>query len=174
MRTFALVLMLIASSSAFAADWTVGPAPSDDPTMSAATVRNEDGHVLFLWGRDADHRYQLFAELHLPPGEAFGPTMPLYRIDGGDTVETDTVRQEGEELGALWGHVGQTAAFWMVWTSIQETILPSDTFADWLTGNEIAITYAAADGTEKTTRFSLAGAAEAVHAATGLETPVGD
>jgi hypothetical protein len=169
MRILALLLTLFVSP-AFAADWSVGPAPSDDPSMTAAAVRNEDGHVLFLWGREADHRYQVFAELHLPRGESFGTAMPRYRINGGETVQTDIVRQQGEELGALWGHVGRDAAFWMVWTSIQKTILPSDTFAAWLTGKEIEITYTAADGTDKTTRFPLAGAADAVRTATGLET----
>jgi hypothetical protein len=173
MRMLVLLLILLASP-ALAADWSVGPAPSDDPAMTAAVVRNEDGHVLFLWGREADHRFQVFAELHLGRGETFGTAMPRYRINGGETVETDTVRQQGEELGALWGHVGREAAFWMVWTSIQKAILPSDAFAAWLTGKDIAITYTAADGTDKTTRFSLTGAADAVHAATGLETPSGD
>jgi hypothetical protein len=171
MRAVTLILILLSWSPAFAADWAVGPAPSDDPSMTAATVRNEDGHVLFLWGREADGRYQIFAELHLPRGESFGRAMPRYRINGGETVETETVRQQGEDLGALWGHVGQSAAFWMVWTSIQKTILPSDAFAAWLTGKKIEITYTAADGTDKTTRFPLAGAADAVRTATGLETP---
>jgi hypothetical protein len=170
MRILFFLLMLFASP-AIAADWSVGPAPSDDPTMTAATVRNEDGHVLFLWGREADGRYQVFAELHLGHGETFGTAMPRYRINGGETVATDTVRQQGEELGALWGNVSPNAAFWMVWTSIQKAILPSDTFAAWLTGKEIEITYTAADGAEKTTRFSLTGAADAVRTATGLETP---
>jgi hypothetical protein len=170
MRIRTLLLMLLAFP-AFAADWSVGPAPSDDPSMTAATVRNEDGHVLFLWGREADGRYQVFAELHLGHSETFGTAMPRYRINGGATVETDTVRQQGEELGALWGNVSRNAAFWMVWTSIQRSILPSDAFAAWLTGKEIEITYTAADGTDKTTRFSLTGAADAVRTATGLETP---
>jgi hypothetical protein len=139
--------------------------------MTAATVRNEAGHALFIWGREADGRYQVFAELHLGQGETFGTAMPSYRIDGGAEVETDTVRQQGEELGALWGHVGRSAAFWMVWTSIQKAILPSDAFAAWLTGKEIEITYTAADGTDKTTRFSLIGAGDAVRTVTGLETP---
>src|SRR5262245_38901033 len=62
MRSLVFFVALLASS-ALAADWTVGPAPSDDPSMTAAIVRNEDGHVLFLWGREADSRYQVFAEL---------------------------------------------------------------------------------------------------------------
>jgi hypothetical protein len=173
MRMLALLLMLLASP-ARAAEWSVGPAPSDDPGMTAAAVRNEDGHVLYVWSREADRRYQVFAELHLPPGETFGAAMPEYRINGGESVDTEQVRQEGEALGALWGHVGREAAFWMVWTSIQEAILPSDAFADWFTGREIEIAYTSADGTEKTARFSLAGAAAAVHAATGLETPSGN
>lgn len=170
MRSVALVLLFLAWP-ALAADWTVGPAPSDDPAMMAATVLNADGHALFLWGREGDHRYQLFAELHLGRGETFGATMPTYRIDDGATVDTEVIRQEGEALGALWGHVGQDAAFWLAWTSIQKTILPSDDFARWLAGREIEFSYQAADGTERTTRFSLDGAAGAVRGATGLQTP---
>ena len=170
MRILTLVLLLLALPAAAAA-WTVGPAPSDDPTMQAATVMNDDGHPLFLWARHADQRYQVFAELHLRHGEAFGPAMPTYRIDGGEAVDTDVVRQEGEALGALWGHVGGDTAFWLAWTSIQNSILPSDDFARWLSGKEIEFTYEDAAGTTQTTRFSLAGAAGAVHGATGLQTP---
>lgn len=170
MRLLAVLLMLLAFP-AQAAEWSVGAAPSDDPGMTAAAVRNESGHVLYLWSREAERRYQVFAELHLAPGEAFGAAMPHYRINGGESVDTEAVRQEGEAFGALWGHVGREAAFWMVWTSIQRTILPSDAFADWFTGREIEIAYTAADGTDKTTRFSLDGIATAVQTATGLETP---
>lgn len=170
MPVLASVLALLVSP-ALAAEWSVGPAPSDDPAMTAASVPNEDGHLLLLWSREVDQRYQVFAELHLGHGETFGSVMPAYRIDGGDTIDTETVRQQGEELGALWGHVGSDAAFWMVWTSIQRTILPSDAFAAWFTGREIDVTYTTADGAEKTTRFSLAGAEEAVRRATGIETP---
>ena len=170
MRLLALVFFLLASP-ALAADWTVGPAPSDDPAMKAATVMNADGDALFLWNREVDRRYQLFVELHLGRGQTFGEKMPTYRIDGGDAVDTDVVRQEGEALGALWGHVGGDTAFWLAWTSIQESILPSDSFAHWLSGKEIEISYQTPDGTGKTTRFSLGGIAAAVHGATGLQTP---
>jgi hypothetical protein len=170
MRLVALLLFLLAPP-AFAADWTVGPAPSDDPAMMAATAMNEDGHTLFLWGREADHRYQLFVEFHLGRGETFGAKMPTYRIDSGETVDTDVVRQEGESLGALWGHVAGDTAFWLAWTSIQNSILPSDRFAEWLSGDEIEFSYEGPDGTSRTTRFSLAGAAAAVRGATGLQTP---
>src|SRR4030095_6747525 len=105
-----VLAVFLLASPALAADWTVGPAPSDDPAMMAATVMNEDGHALFLWGREGDHRYQLFAELHLGRGEAFGEKMPTYRIDGGETVDTEVIRQEGEALGDLWGPGGEGAA----------------------------------------------------------------
>jgi hypothetical protein len=164
-------LLALLVSPALAAEWSVGPAPSDDPAMTAASVANEDGHLLFLWSREVDQRYQVFAELHLGHAETFGSRMPAYRIDGGEIVDTETVRQQGEDLGALWGHVSGQAAFWMVWTSIHKSILPSDAFAAWFTGKEIDVIYTAADGTEKTTRFSLAGTADAVRGATGLEVP---
>jgi hypothetical protein len=169
MRLLALALLL--ASSAVAADWTVGPAPSDDPAMAAATVMNEDGHTLFLWSRKADDRYQLFVEFRLGRGEAFGERMPTYRIDDGESVDTEVVRQEGEAFGSLWGNVAGDTAFWLAWTSIQDTILATDKFAAWLTGAEIAITYEGADGASRTTRFSLSGVAAAVHGATGLQTP---
>jgi hypothetical protein len=171
MRVWPLLLMLLLAWPARADDWSLGTAPSDDAALPAAVVRNADGDMLFLWGREAGDRYQLFAELHLGGGRTFGTVMPRYRIDGGETVETETVRQEGEALGALWGHVGTTAAFWLAWTSITDAILPSDQLADWFTGKEIEIAYTAADGTDRITRFPLAGAAAAVRAATGLETP---
>lgn len=170
MRTLVLLLTLIASP-AFAADWSVGPAPGDDPKMLAATVLNEDGHALFLWGRAGNHRFQLFAELHLGRGQTFGARMPVYRIDGGEPVDTEVVRQEGEALSALWGHVGKRAAFWLAWTSIQDRILPTDSIADWFAGKEIEVGYTAADGTIRTTRFPLAGAAAAVRSATGFVPP---
>ena len=172
MRLLALVLIpFLLASPTFAADWVVGPAPSDDPAMAAATVMNDDGHTLFLWGREADHRYQLFVEMHLGRGETFGEKMPTYRIDGGEPVDTEVVRQEGEAFGSLWGHVAGDTAFWLAWTSIQNAILPSDRFAQWLTGKEIEVTYEGADRASRTTRFPLAGVAVAVHGATGLETP---
>jgi len=170
MRILTLILLLLATPAAAAA-WTVGPAPSDDPTMQAATIMNDDGHTLFLWVRHADQRYQVFAEFHLRRGEAFGPAMPTYRIDGGRTTDTRDIRDKGDELGALWAHVGKDAAFWLVWTSIQDAILPSDTLHDWFAGREIEIGYVAADGAAKTTVFPLAGVAAALHGATGLNTP---
>ena len=172
MRLPSLFLALFfIGSPAFAAEWTVGPAPSDDPSMKAATVMNEDGHTLYLWSREIDHRFQLFAELHLGHGQAFGERMPTYRIDGGEAIDTEVVRQEGDSLGALWGHVGGDTALWLAWTSIQKSILPSDKFAQWLTGREIEFTYEGRDGDTLRTRFSLAGAAAAVRSATGFTTP---
>jgi len=170
MRLLLLALLLIASP-AFAAEWTVGPAPSDDASMKAATVMNEDGHALYLWSREIDHRYQLFVELHLGHAKAFGDKMPTYRIDDGEPIDTDVIRQEGDALGALWGHVGGDTAFWLAWTSIQKTILPSDKFAQWLSGKEIEFTYKGSDGDTLSTRFSLSGAAAAVRSATGFTTP---
>jgi len=166
-----LLALFFIASPVFAAEWTVGPAPSDDPSMRAATVMNEDGHALYLWSREIDNRYQLFAELHLGRGQAFGQRMPTYRIDGGEAIDTDVVRQEGDALGSLWGHVGGDTAFWLAWTSIQKSILPSDKFAQWLTGREIEFTYQGHDGNTLSTRFSLAGAAAAVRSATGFATP---
>jgi len=167
----AITILCLLASPAAAAGWTTGPAPSDDPTMQAATVVNDDGHTLYLWARHADARYQVFAELHLGRGEAFAGTPPTYRIDDGKTIDTKDIADQGEELGALWAYVGKDAAFWLVWTSIQDSILPSDVFHAWLAGNQIEITYVAADGTAKTTVFPLAAAAAALHKATGLNTP---
>jgi hypothetical protein len=164
----ALVLSLM-TAPARAAEWAVGPAPSDDPELMAATVMNDDGHALFLWARHIDSRYQVFAELHLGRGAAFGTTMPSYRIDGGDVVDTDAIRQEGDAVGAVWGHVGQAAAFWLAWTSIQDVVLPGDQLHRWFEGQEIEISYKAADGSAQSTRFTLSGAKAAILQATGLK-----
>jgi hypothetical protein len=164
--TFILSLMTV---SARAAEWTVGPAPSDDPELMAATVTNDDGHLLFLWARHIDSRYQAFAELHLGRGASFGTTMPTYRIDGGDVVDTDAIRQEGDTVGAVWGHVGATAAFWLVWTSIQDAVLPGDQLHRWFDGQEIEISYKADDGATRSTRFTLSGAKAAILQATSLK-----
>jgi hypothetical protein len=164
----ALVLSLM-TAPARAAEWAVGPAPSDDPELMAATVMNDEGHTLFLWARYIDSRYQVFAELHLGRGASFGTTMPSYRIDGGETVDTDAIRQEGDTVNAVWGHVGQTAAFWLLWTSIQNAVLPGDRLHQWFDGREIEISYKIPDGSTHSTRFTLSGAKAAILQATGLK-----
>ena len=169
MRFLTFLLMLMAAP-AMAAEWTVGAAPSDDPTMQAATITNDDGHALFLWARHADQRYQVFAEFHLGRGEAFGSAMPTYRIDGGEITNTRDIRDKGDELGALWAHASKDAAFWLVWTSIQDTILPSDDLHAWFVGETIEIGYVGPDGTPKTTVFPLSGVAAALQGATGIKT----
>lgn len=167
-RMIVALIALLLSAPALAADWVVGPAPSDDPDMLAATVMNEDGDALFLWSRRADKRYQVFAELHLGRGMAFGEAMPVYRIDGAQAVDTDAVRREGDDVGALWGHVGGGTAFWLIWTSIQNVVLPSDGLHRWFEGREIVIEYIAADGSAHAARFTLGGARPAILRATDL------
>ncbi len=163
-----LLLLMLNSNIASAADWSVGAAPSDDPQMSAATAMNADGHALFLWSKHVGDRYQVFAELHLGGEQRFGEIMPTYRIDGSEVVDTDAIRQEGEALGAVWGHLGSKAAFWLVWTSIQDAVLPSDMLHAWFTGSDLSITYATHDGASRVTTFSLDGAGPAILTATGL------
>jgi hypothetical protein len=152
-----------------AEDWHVGPAPSDDADMRAATIGNEDGAVLYLWSLHTAGRFQVFAEFHLPRDQSFGDQMPVYRIDDGAEIDTSEIRHEGDDVGAVWGYVGDTAAFWLVWTSIQDTVLPSDRLHEWFTGRELVIDYTDAGGTIHSARFALSGSEPAILAATDLK-----
>lgn len=165
---FAATLCLIALP-ALAEDWHVGPAPSDDPDMRAATIRNDDGAVLYLWSLHTGGRFQVFAEIHLAKDQSFGDQMPVYRIDDGAEIDTNEIRHEGDDVGAVWGYVGNTAAFWLVWTSIQDKVLMSDRLHEWFTGRELVIDYTDAAGTAQTSRFALSGSKPAILAATDLK-----
>ncbi|MEX0697070.1 MAG: hypothetical protein WEB85_14055 [Dongiaceae bacterium] len=162
------VLLTLFATPVAAADWEVGPAPSDYPDLSAATVIGEGGHRLFLWAKHVDGRYQVFAELHLAAGTAFAGAMPTYRIDGGDAVDTDAIRRAGEAEDALWGFVGDAVALWLLWSSDADLARRGDSLWPWLTGRELQVSFAAADGTRRTVAFSLDGSSEAILVAAGL------
>ena len=167
---FAIAACCLLARPVAAEDWHVEPAPSDDPGMTAATVRNAEGAVLYLWSRHTAGRYQVFAEFHLAEGQAFGGKMPIYRIDSGKPIDTEMMRREGDDVGTVWGYVGDTAALWLVWTSIQDKVLPSDRLHDWFTGGELIIYYIDSAGAERTARFALSGSEPAILAATDLRT----
>lgn len=161
---FALYLATNLPGPAAAEGWTVGPAPSDHPDLMAATVVNEDGHTLYLWELIDEDRRQIYCEMHLAEGMRFGDGMPVYRIDSGAPVDTADIRDAGDARDALWAHVGESVAFWLVWSDRagDAEILP------WLRGREVEISFHTADGSKRTTRFSLAGSAEAIRKATGF------
>ena len=172
-RLAALVLaaqLAVTGVASAAEGWRVGPAPADNPDLKAATVTNADGHTVYLWllsGDDAEER-QLFAEFHLAEGTAFAGTMPVYRIDDADAVDTADILEAGEAQDALWGHVGERVAFWLI-TPVPSTIPAHEqALKPWFEGKELAVTFTSADGSEQTTRFTLAGSAEAIRAATGV------
>jgi len=167
-RTALAVLLALFTAPAAAADWTIGPAPSDYPDLFAATVIGEGGHRLFLWAKHVDGRYQVFAELHLADGAAFADAMPTYRIDGGTEVDTDAIRRAGEAEGALWGFVGDAVAVWLLWSSDAGVTRRGDSLWPWLTGREAQVSFAAADGPRRTVAFPLDGSSEAILAAAGL------
>jgi hypothetical protein len=149
--------------------WTVGPAPSDDPGMLAATIDNDAGARLYVWSRRDAERFQVFIELHPGKEHMFGSEMPRYRIDNGEEIDTEQIRQDGERVNALWGYVAPTATSWLIWTSILDEVLPGDRLYDWFTGSEVAISWRAPDGTSQETRFTLAGARAAILEATGVK-----
>jgi len=166
----ALVATLALPAAAAAEGWSVGPAPSDSPELKAATVTNADGHTVYLWllsGEQA-HERQLFCEMHLADGTAFAGDMPVYRIDDDAAVDTSEIREAGDARSALWAHVGERVAFWLISTMPDTGAATDAALTPWLTGNELAVTFRAADGSEHTTRFTLAGSAEAIRAATGI------
>ena len=164
---FALLFALPAAAS----EWTVTQAPADDASLRAATITNEDGHTLYLWPRHGDGTYQIIAEVHLGDGAGFAGAMPSYRIDDGETVDTDVVRRAGESEGALWGHVGGNVALWRAWSSDDDVIEPTDSFAAWLSGETLRFIYHAANGGIDTTAFPLRGLDEAVSEAIGVAVP---
>ena len=167
-RAALAVSLAVLAAPVAAAEWSIGPAPSDYPDLSAATVLGEGGHRLFLWAKHADGRYQVFAELHLAGGTAFADAMPTYRIDGGETVDTDAIRRAGEAEDALWGFVGEAVAVWLLWSSDADLARRGDTLWPWLTGRELEVSFAAAGGRRQTVAFSLDGSSDAILAAAGL------
>jgi hypothetical protein len=169
MRIAAFLCSMIISTTAAAAEWTVGPAPSDDPGMQAAMVTNDTGDTLYIWSRRADERFQIFAEVHPGAGHHFGTDMPRYRIDDGDEIDTERIRQDGEDLNALWGYIGPTSAIWLVWTSIQDEVLSGDRLHEWFGGSELIITWRTPAGDPQEARFTLTGAEAAILQATGTK-----
>jgi hypothetical protein len=148
--------------------WRVGPAPSDHADLKAASVRSAEGHVLYLWSLTGERMDQVFCEIHLADGEEFGDAMPVYRIDDRAEIDTAEIRDAGDAQSALWAHVGTDVAFWLV------TIVPAGATASdaalepWLDGRELVVSYRNAGGADQTARFTLAGSADAIRAATGL------
>lgn len=163
-----IALVLAPSLPAAAAEqgWTVAPAPSDHPDLRAATVANADGHRLYVWELVDEERSQIYCEMHLADGLRFADAMPTYRIDGGAAVDTGEIRDAGEAQNALWAHVGESVAFWLLSPLPGAAENAGAPLAPWLDGREVAISFRTADGGERTTRFSLAGAAEAIRGAT--------
>lgn len=167
---FVAAMLALPGAAAAAEDWRVGPAPSDHPELKAATVTNDDGHTVYLWlltGEQA-HERQVFCEMHLADGVAFAGEMPVYRIDDAAAVDTAEIRDAGEAQDALWGHVGERVAFWLISATPDAAAVPDASLRPWLAGNELAVTFRAADGSEQTTRFTLAGSAAAIRGATGM------
>ena len=172
-RLAALVLaaqLAFAGAVSAAEAWHIGPAPADNPELKAATITNAEGHTVYLWllSGDAAEERQLFAELHLAEGIAFAGTMPVYRIDDAAAVDTAKIRDAGEAQDALWGHVGERVAFWLI--SPVPAVVPAHEAAlrPWFEGKELTVTFKSADGREQTTRFTLAGSAAAITGATGV------
>ena len=171
MRVIAFLFVWLCGCAAAAApgEWIVGPAPADDPNMKAAIVTNDTGDTLYIWSRQDAERFQVFVELHPGAGHVFGTEMPRYRIDQGEEIDTEGIRQDGERLNALWGYVGPSATSWLVWTSIQDEVLPGDRLYEWFTGHELVIAWRSTDGTIQEARFTLAGARGAILEATGVK-----
>ncbi len=167
----ALVLIYLAlATQAKAEDWYVGPAPSAYADLMAASVSNGEGDRLYVWPNHSEDRFRVMAELHLADGAGIGG-MPRYRIDGGDEIDTETIRAEGERNNAMWGSAGGSVAFWLLWSGASATVTADEPLSAWLTGREIEITYKAANGIEYVTVFPLAGAASAILGVAGLTGP---
>ena len=93
-----LAAFLLAIPPAAAAEtWQLGPAPSNEPGLMAASVTSAEGHTLYVWqltAREDETGVPLiFGELHLGSGLRFGGEMPVYSIDGAAEVDTDMIRE---------------------------------------------------------------------------------
>ena len=156
---------------ALAQNWTVVDTPGAGDQSKAAETTNSDGQKLFIWAKHLQDRSLVFAEVHLDEGSEFAGRMPVYRIDGGDPVDTELVRREGEKQGSLWGFVTSKACFWLIWSSNGATIDSGDHLAKWMNGKSLKVTYLAPDGSKKDIEFSLAGSLTTIQQATGLTAP---
>ena len=163
-----LAAALFALPAAAAETWRVGPAPSDVPELKAASVTNGDGHTVYLWRLEDEAGSHVFCELHLAEGMAFDGVMPVFRIDDAAAVDTAAIRAAGDAQSALWGHVGQSVAVWLISTATGRVADSDPGLRPWLAGNELSISFRSADGRERTTRFALAGSAAAIRSATGM------
>ena len=170
----ALLLATAAAIGAHAAnaqDWSVIDTPGIGDQGKAAETVNANGQKLFIWAKHLQDRSLVFAEVHLEDGSEFAGRMPTYRIDGGNPVDTELVRREGEKQGSLWGFVTSKACFWLIWSSNNQTVESSDHLATWMNGRVLDVNYQAADGSHKVVEFSLAGSLSAIQQATGLTAP---
>jgi hypothetical protein len=167
----ALGLLLLLAAPVRAQDWSVVDSPGAGDKSKAAETVNADGHKLYIWSKHLEDRSLVFAEVHLENGDQFGGRMPVYQIDGGDTVDTELVRREGEKQGSLWGFVTGKACFWLIWSSNRQTVEASDHLAKWMNGKVLKITYLAADGSKKDVEFSLNGSLTTIQQATGVTLP---
>ena len=162
-------VFLLTSPPGWGQGWSVVRSPSG--SGQAASTISADGHRLYIWAKHLDDRSLVFAELHLENGDEFAGRMPIYRIDGGEPVDTERVRREGEKQGSLWGFVAGRACFWLIWASNHPVVDANDHLAQWMTGNTLAITYEAADGVEKNVDFDLDGARGAIQKAASVTLP---
>jgi hypothetical protein len=172
MRLIAFVLLLVVAVPAAAYESLLGPAPGIESDKLAITLTNKAGDTLSLWGRTIMKRrdyYAIMTEFRLAGGQKFGLTMPTYRIDENDELETQWMQDHGDRYGEKWGDVDETRIWWLVWGDPKNAMKKSTVGHKWLTGETIVISYTAADGTARTASFALTGAREAVVAATGLK-----
>ena len=167
----AIALLCLQGAPARAQDWTLVDTPGGSDQSKAAETINTDGNKLYIWAKHLEDRSLVFAEVHLENGDEFGGRMPVYRIDGGDPIDTELVRREGEKQGSLWGFVAGKACFWLIWSSNRQTVAATDHLATWMNGRSLKVTYLAPDGTKKDIEFSLNGSLTTIQQATGVTLP---
>ena len=167
----AVALVCLLAMPAVAQDWSVVDAPGASNKTKAAETTNTDGNKLFIWAKHLEDRSLVFAEVHLENGDEFAGRMPVYRIDGGDPIDTELVRREGEKQGSLWGFVAGKACFWLIWSSNRQTVDAGDHLAKWMNGKQLKVTYLASDGSKKDIEFSLTDSLTAIQQAAGVNLP---
>jgi hypothetical protein len=171
MRVIAFVLLLVAGTAAAADQSKPSYGPGRDSDKLAITLTNPEGQTLSLWGRydQKTGYYAILTEFRLAGGQTFALTMPTYRIDDNDELETEWMQDFDKRHTDKWGDVEETRIWWLVWGDSRNVMKKSTVGRTWLTGKTIAINYSTADGTPRTASFPLTGARAAVVAATGIK-----
>ena len=161
------VCILTFTSNGFAASWSVSSAPFNASVAKAAKTTNDSGDALYMWrGAQAG---QFFAELQLAQGKNLSNKTPGYQIDQGMIVKLNRIPVEPFKSKEGWLRITDRSATWQVYDGENNTVNKDEAFYNWFVGDRIRFIYFEANGTERTTEFSLTGSSSSFAKAAGVK-----